>query len=183
MIFFTSDTHFGHANIIKYCKRPFTDKYEMDRVLIERWNATVGPRDIIYHLGDFSFYGATQTAQILSTLNGYKILIRGNHDKGENYYRRVGFNEYHTSTLTNPTMIGEYFLSHYPYWETYTHDERKHKFADRMLKAQGNNWLLCGHVHDIWKNKGRCINVGVDVWDYRPISFDTINDYRESLNA
>ena len=56
-IFFTSDTHFHHDNIIRFCNRPFKDVYHMDEELIKRWNEKVGPDDIIYHLGDFAWGG------------------------------------------------------------------------------------------------------------------------------
>lgn len=180
-VWFTSDTHFGHANVIRYCNRPFKDKQEMDRELIRRWNTLVKPRDTIYHLGDFSFYGSTKTAEIVKKLQGHKILIRGNHDKGEAYYTRAGFQEYYQSTPKEPREYEEFLLSHYPYWENYNHDDRKHKFADRMLHKRGNRWLLCGHVHEVWKSRGTCINVGVDQWSFAPVSIDEIRAYRESL--
>lgn len=182
-IWFTSDTHFGHHNVIRYCNRPFRDKYEMDRVMIENWNRVVKPKDLIYHLGDVSFYGVTKTTAIVKRLNGIKMLIRGNHDKGETYYIRAGFTGYAQSKPTTPFKFEEFFLSHYPYWECYDHDDRKHKFADRMLKQQGNQWLLCGHVHEVWKNKGRCINVGVDQWNFTPVHIDEIRAYKKSLEG
>lgn len=81
--FFTADTHFGHANIIKYCPRSrgrFASVEEMDEGLIEAWNARVGERDLVYHLGDVAFEGAARAVEILRRLNGYKVLIVGNHD-------------------------------------------------------------------------------------------------------
>ena len=74
MIYFTSDTHFGHANIIKYCKRPFANVDEMNIALVAAWNAKVKPEDTVYHLGDVTF----KRLDMVPLLNGTKILIRGN---------------------------------------------------------------------------------------------------------
>lgn len=180
-VWFTADTHFGHANVMRYCNRPFKDKYQMDQVMIERWNVRVGINDTVYHLGDFSFYGSTETTKIASKLNGYKILIRGNHDKGKDYYLRIGFKEYYQSTAQNPVHFKNFLISHYPYLEIYDHDERRQKFEDRMFTKQGNVWLLCGHIHEKWKSKGRCINVGVDQWNFAPVGFDEILAYQNEL--
>ena len=79
--FFTSDTHFNHANVIKYCARPFASLEAMNREMITRWNAVVGPEDTVYHLGDFAMGKSSEWPGFLRQLNGArKILIRGNHD-------------------------------------------------------------------------------------------------------
>jgi len=181
VIWFTADTHFDHPNVIRYCNRPFSSVQEMNRVLITNWNEVVKPQDTIHHLGDFSLSGSRRAQELVTKLNGYKILIRGNHDKGEAYYLRAGFKEFHTSVPSKPCEYDEFLLSHYPYWETYSHDDRKHKFADRMLRQRGNRWLLCGHVHEKWKSKGYSINVGVDQWNFTPVSLEQICTYREGL--
>lgn len=80
-IFYISDTHFGHANVIRYDKRPFDSVEYMDDVLIRSWNSVVTDRDTVYILGDFSWYKEEQTLSILNKLIGRKILIRGNHDR------------------------------------------------------------------------------------------------------
>ena len=90
-VFFTSDTHFYHANIINFCKRPFANVETMNEALIENWNAVVGANDIVFHLGDFCFGGSAEWTNILNRLNGRIYLIVGNHDlknlrKG--YYKR-----------------------------------------------------------------------------------------------
>ena len=78
--YFISDTHFGHKNILEYEKeaRPFDSLEEMNQKIIENWNKTVRPKDIIYHLGDFAF--GRDNIAIASRLNGRKKLILGNHD-------------------------------------------------------------------------------------------------------
>ena len=94
-IFFTSDTHFSHFNIIDFCKRTI---YEiggvvpacysradacgkMNDLIVQRWNEKIGPTDEVYHLGDFAFCSPKIADQILCKLNGIKYLIRGNHDR------------------------------------------------------------------------------------------------------
>ena len=80
-VYFTSDTHFGHENIIKWCRRPYSSVEEMNEKLIENWNSVVGPDDIVFHLGDFAFGGSGLWKEVLSRLNGKKYLIIGNHDE------------------------------------------------------------------------------------------------------
>lgn len=79
--FLTADTHFGHANIIRYCGRPFGSALEMTERLIANWNAVVNPKDTVWHLGDFAMkLSDRETAEIFHALNGRKRLIIGNHD-------------------------------------------------------------------------------------------------------
>src|SRR5579883_2407308 len=80
-VFFTSDTHFGHGNIIKLCGRPFANASEMDELLIARWNETVAPGDTVYHLGDFCYRNEQGADAYLRKLNGEIHLIAGNHDE------------------------------------------------------------------------------------------------------
>ena len=78
--FFTSDSHFGHDNIIRHCKRPFQDGAQMDRALMNAWDSVVSPGDVVYHLGDFSLRPAETIQGLLKKLHGTKHLIVGNHD-------------------------------------------------------------------------------------------------------
>src|SRR5687767_6005129 len=79
--FFTSDTHWGHKNIIKFCSRPYASVEEMDEAMITNWNDRVRPGDTVYHLGDFTFYRREdQQRRIIDSLNGNIKLILGNHD-------------------------------------------------------------------------------------------------------
>ena len=80
-VWFTSDTHFGHANIVKYSGRPFADVYEMNEALILNWNAVVRPGDVVYHLGDFALCDVENASKIVKRLMGQKYLVFGNHDK------------------------------------------------------------------------------------------------------
>lgn len=82
-IYITSDLHFDHANILRFCPdtRPFKSVQDMNEFIISHWNSIVNDDDIIIHLGDFCFKGADVTESFLSRLNGQKIMIHGNHDK------------------------------------------------------------------------------------------------------
>jgi calcineurin-like phosphoesterase family protein len=90
------DTHFGHSRVLKFNSgRPFGSIEEHDEVLIKNWNETVHKKDKIIHSGDVSFYGKEKTKEIIGRLNGYKILIIGNHDssKSVKWWYDVGFDE------------------------------------------------------------------------------------------
>ena len=79
--FFTSDTHFGHANIIRLCNRPFKDVEEMNEKLVENWNRVVPEDGTVFHLGDFAFGGSGLWNSVIPRLNGQIYLIIGNHDR------------------------------------------------------------------------------------------------------
>lgn len=148
---FTADTHFGHYNIIEYCNRPFKSLEHMDREIIRRWNERVNPEDTVIHLGDFAFRGVQKPQDYMEQLNGQIITIRGNHDRN-NDVRSI-----FTSAVIRHGGI-DIWLSHEP------------KAVYR--------YNLCGHVHEHWKvRRGGphvIVNVGVDVWDFRPISIHDI---------
>ena len=102
--FWTSDLHFGHANIIRYCNRPFGDVDEMNRSLIQRWNDVVGNDDEVWVLGDVAMGRIGDTLGLIRQLHGTKILLAGNHDrcwapsgvvntKWNEAYRDAGFAE------------------------------------------------------------------------------------------
>lgn len=162
MIHFTSDSHWGHANIIKYCNRPFKNVWEMNHVLIEKWNAVVKPTDTVYHLGDFAFLAPRQIKDLLKCLNGNITMVLGNHDGPAHNYPGV--------TIVKDSMSlkledgTELFMTHYP----------------EVAEKEGFNKLsLCGHIHTAWRSwKPRehniIYNVGVDAWNYQPITIDDI---------
>lgn len=184
MRYFTSDTHFGHTNIIKYCNRPFADAGEMDRALIENWNAIVKPEDTVYHMGDVAFTSPDRATHILSNLNGYKILTLGNHDRNGIKMKGWGFDEVHQQLQIELEGGIKANLSHYPYKGT-PDDHHKNKFETKNLKDDGA-LLICGHVHVSWKSrpgqyKNHMINVGVDMWDYKPVSETQLLEYYKTL--
>lgn len=171
-VWFTSDTHFGHRNIIKYCKRPFAGLHEiltdaippdavsrMDETIVANWNATVGAGDTIYHLGDFAFYREpARTQALLGRLRGTKILIAGNHDRAEVKQLR-GWTGVH-DTLEIRLGDRHLVLSHYPF-----------KVWNKVHRGAIN---LHGHCHGGLPGCGQQHDVGVDSWDYRPVGLETL---------
>jgi calcineurin-like phosphoesterase family protein len=189
-IWFTSDNHFWHHNIINYCDRPFNSAEEMNEEMIKRWNKKVKKGDLIYILGDFA-YAPNNDAykKLLEKLNGIKILVKGNHDKvSEIRAINLGFNCMVREAVIN---IGKtrVRLSHYPYkprwWEglkikflqkfnLYMWDLR---FITVRPKRDRIEWLLHGHTHqkDAYNPKyKKQIHVGVDAWDFEPVSVSKI---------
>lgn len=177
-IWFYSDPHFDHKNIIKYDGRPFNSVEEMNNALIERYNSIVKPEDIVVWVGD-CFLGRTQNAKdIMKILNGKKVLIRGNHDKRRTQMLNLGFDWVCESMCLNiaKELVN---VSHYPYHPTWLQrlfrkvDVRK---LHKRLKNDGK-WLIHGHTHLGYGKKalqGRQINVGCMFWGYKPVSITTI---------
>lgn len=159
---FISDTHFDHANIIRYSNRPFADKYAMTESLIERWNSVVGVNDTVFHLGDVFICGAQRADEISSRLNGRKILIRGNHDSfSKSKYLRMGFDIYDTYYYEG------YLLTHKPFNET----ALRTAVSYGLLK--GN---ICGHVHENIDHLDESIYrvACVELFDYKPVSLEEL---------
>jgi calcineurin-like phosphoesterase family protein len=178
-VHFTSDQHFGHQNIIAYSGRPFRDAAHMAEELVARHNAVVRAHDDVYHLGDFSL-DERLVGRILPRLHGRHHLICGNHDACHPCHRRgdarvrsyiaAGFVDVCAFGELELPGVGSVDLCHMPYDGDHTARDRfpEHRPADR------GRWLLHGHVHELWKVRGRMINVGVDHWDYAPVSAEAI---------
>lgn len=175
LTYFTSDTHFFHKNVIQFCNRPWKTVDEMNAGLIGNWNETVKPKDDVYILGDMFFCGTIQAKEILKQLNGRKFLVSGNHDWGKlKKHRAVEFGfEWIVETFCVRLGRHDVKLSHFPYKNAGDHTEGEERYKEKRLQDHGG-WLLHGHVHCLWKIKDKQINVGVDVWDYRPVSAETI---------
>lgn len=165
-IWFTSDIHFGHYNIIKYCNRPFKTVEEMNEKIIENWNSCVSPQDRVYFLGDFSFYReADKDSWLLSRLNGReKYMIKGNHDHSKKIRKVEGWTwikEYYELSFGDTRIV----LFHYPMSE--------------WNGSYHGSWHFHGHSHNTKANTGaHRIDVGVDAWQYKPMHFDMIKTYR-----
>lgn len=174
MDFFTSDTHFGHSNIIGYCNRPFTSVEQMNQEMVERWNRVVMPEDTVYHLGDMAMGPKAKWQYYRWALRGRIVYILGNHD--------VQYREKFEQLLVMPQDVvlesyryysdqyGMIDLAHIPV----EGDARRGYERAGMDRSSPADYHLCGHVHDAWVRHGQCINVGVDVWDFTPQPLDVI---------
>jgi len=159
-IYFTSDTHFGHGGALGLYRRPFASVAAMNEALVARWNETVTPDDEIWHLGDFAIrQPASVVAQLLARLNGRKHLVSGNNDPDATIDQTgwASVQPYTEMTVDETFLI----LCHYPFrsWR-------------RMDKGSVN---LHGHCHgQMKKPHKRQFDVGVDVWDFRPVTLAEI---------
>ena len=167
MIYFTSDQHFGHANIINMCNRPFKDVEHMNATLIDNWNSVVTEEDEVYILGDLSFKGNVSRINIiLRQLLGKKYLIRGNHDKYLDAYQfdksnYVWVKDYYELDYNNAKLI----LFHYPIYE-WAHFYRK------SAHLYGHNHRPKKPPFEEWGQ--RSFNVGVDLNEFKPVSIEKI---------
>jgi len=179
--YFTADLHLGHTNIIRYCDRPFHDVDEMDAALVDRWNETVADEDEVVVLGDMAMGRLAETLPLVTGLRGRKVLLAGNHDRcwsghhkgveaGVGRYLDAGFDEIWQGQVTLDLAGRPVLACHFPYrGDSHDHDRYTgHRPVDEGM------WLLHGHVHERWKVRERMLNVGVDVWNFRPVAEDTL---------
>ena len=179
--FFTSDLHIGHVNIIGYCDRPYFSAQQMDRDLVVRWNNVVGPGDEVIVVGDLALGKLDLSLERARDLNGCKRLIPGNHDacwagrKGRaarSRYEDAGFevlDEWVRMELPGPRGPRSNHaveVCHFP-WAGDSYDGDR---FDTWRPTDHGQWLIHGHVHDRWRQRGRLINVGVDAWGGLPVS-------------
>ena len=158
-VFFTADTHFGHAGARALYRRPFDSVAAMDAAMEERWNAAVGPGDEVWHLGDFALRMAEGAmAALLERLHGRKHLVTGNND-GAATLRLPGW----ASVLPYAELVLEgrgLVLCHY---------------AFRTWRNMGRGWLnLHGHSHGKLKPMPRQHDVGVDARGFRPVTLSDL---------
>jgi len=193
-IFFSADYHLDHANIIKFCNRPFIHKedvnedlewispevkerrcQEMNSTIIKNHNNKLSENDVLYHVGDFCFKGVGNAVYWEQQLNGNIVHIRGNHDKNN------GVKTYITHCIMEFGGMTIY-VTHKPPEQGQMETLESHIIG--MC-----DFIICGHVHNSWKHKiievwshgcrveKIAINVGVDVWGFEPISIHSILKY------
>lgn len=172
-IFFTSDLHLNHNNIIKYCKRPFVNSDDMNEHLIENWNSQVNQTDLVFVLGDFLWGKQVERLNnFTERLHGTKILIKGNHDNYKN-------TQYINAGWKNVTNLLELRLNNYDI--TLCHYQLMH-----WNNSHHGAFHLYGHQHDkrqytpnheAYKSLGmseRKMNVCMDSNNYKLFSLNEI---------
>lgn len=162
-VFVTSDLHLDHANIIKYCKRPFLDTADMNKVLVRNWNNTVSNKDTVYFLGDLAYGRGSRTADYwLKQLNGKVFFIKGNHD------------------VSNEIKLYDDFILEYANYKFFlTH-------RPENIPSGWNDWAICGHSHNnnlheypFIDKENKRINVSVELTKYKPVDMDFILEQLE----
>ncbi|MFA5132493.1 MAG: phosphoesterase [Candidatus Paceibacterota bacterium] len=170
MIWFTADTHFSHRNILRFCERPFPNIHEHDEALIKNWNECVSENDTVYHLGDFGYRASRKyLIGVVERLHGKIMLVKGSHDKklvrGDLAAKFHAIHDYGVEVILDSQLI---ILCHYPIF--------------KWCKSYYGSWQLHGHCHGKIEadNVGLCrMDVGVDVYNYRPISFEEVQRIME----
>lgn len=177
-IFLTSDSHFGHSNIIEFCNRPFKDVEEMNYKLIENWNKKVPVDGLVFHLGDFAWGGYPFWKKIREQLNGNIILIKGNHDeKNMTPTAEQELFDYVTFQMKIEIEGRKVYLNHVPFL----------CYGGTYRDPKGLVYQLFGHVHSGPGAKGLDIDrlkmlfptqydVGVDKNNYEPVSWAEVNE-------
>ena len=170
---FYSDPHFGHGKISQLAGRGFHDVEDMNEGLIERYNDLVGPSDLCLWLGDCFFLPAHEAETIMDRLNGYKLLIRGNHDRSAAWMTGIGF-ELVAEELRMKIAGRRVRLSHYPYEGTKTHTRPKEIPGLPHPKKVKGEVLVHGHTHSPAKVSGNMVHAGCDAWDLSPVPYEDL---------
>ncbi len=155
MYFFTSDEHYRHANIIKYCNRPFNTVQEMDTELIKRHNSVVTSGDTVIHAGDFTLGNREAAYRYQKQLNGTHIFLKGSHDR---WLKGRKVHEIWEKTIEGKFIV----VCHYSMkvWH----------------RSHYNSWQLYGHSHGGLEPQGKQWDIGVDNNNFYPVSFEQIKE-------
>lgn len=159
-IWFISDTHLGHENILKFTRndgtplRRFSSLEEMHHTILSNWNSVVKPQDKVYHLGDVAF--RDWALRLLKNANGHKRLILGNHDRFKmSMYQEV------FEKIYGVGRVDRLWLTHVP----------MHVDSVAPDNCVGN---VHGHLHYRTIDHSKYLNVSVECIDYRPIHLDQV---------
>ena len=160
MYWFTSDEHYNHKNIIKYCNRPFDSVTEMDRGLRERHNSVVNnATDVVIHAGDFTLGRERKAAEYISQLHGQHIFLKGSHD----YWLPKN-----TCSIWEKTIDKQFVVvCHYA--------------MRTWHRSHYNSWQLFGHSHGNLEPEGKQWDIGVDNNDFYPVCFDDLKKIMETM--
>lgn len=180
-VFFTSDTHFNHYNIIASCGRPFKDEIEMNEVFIKNWNSVVDDDSVVFHLGDFAWGGFKKWKDVRDRLNGNIILIKGNHDhkNGPRTSEQEDLLfEYVTYQMYLRIEGKQVYLNHFPFL----------CYSGVYRDPKDVVYQLYGHVHSGQNSKNGMdlprleyafptqYDVGVDNNNYTPVSWREVDE-------
>jgi calcineurin-like phosphoesterase family protein len=192
--FLTSDSHFGHRNIIKYCDRPFwsdkevdpsdEDVHNMNETMIENWNRVVSANDVIYHLGDFAFLSKEKLKELRKRLNGRIRLIMGNHDYyyGYKFLQDLDFDR----VYDKPIIWHQFFImSHEPIFLCVENNHTQ-KVSQGVNDLKKSGLMHCinlhGHIHQISYNDPHYFNACVELHNYTPIDLLELEQKYISMN-
>ena len=186
-VWFTSDLHLGHANIIKFCNRPFESVEEMNSSIIASINRHVPEEGVLFILGDAVMGKVSETLPLLAGIKATVKLVPGNHDRCwigngassgkwvERYKQEGGISEILDGLVTETFQGQQFTLCHFPA----TGDSREEtRFVDHRPSRPG--WILHGHTHGAWRQDGEMIDVGLDSWGGRPVSVEEIMEIVQS---
>lgn len=172
MIFLSADEHYSHARVIDFCARPFKDVKEMDETLISNFNELVSESDITYHLGDFSLSRPQHVNNLLRRLHGTHILVLGGptHDRHPElcdwskicYGAELLFPMIDDHKARVPIVMSHFSMRVWP-------------------RSHYGSYHVHGHSHGKLPPYGLSFDVGVDCWDYKPISIVQVYEYAEKL--
>ena len=187
-IYFTSDLHLEHENIIKYCNRPFRDKYHMNEVIIDNWNSIITEDDTVIIGGDFCLGGTSEWCYYLDRLNGSKILVIGNHDKGYPISKFSAIYDILNMWIQDPEIKGgqritvcHYAMLSYPHshqgaWQLFGHWHSNNLIVPKANiegREEVKEFIIEEHKQ-MTKISNRQYDIGVDGNNFYPISYQQV---------
>lgn len=160
MNYYTADIHFGDDAIVHCCNRPFNTVEQHDREIIKKFNSILKPEDELYVIGDLSMSkDFDYLKNCVESINCRKHLILGNHDNLKPFeYVDIGFQTVHTALVLHHLNV---ILVHDP----------------AVATINRSKFFICGHIHDLFKIIKNVLNVGVDIWEYKPVSHEQVHTF------